>query len=417
MVKRAIILAAGQCKRLRPHTDNTPKCLLDISGKNLLGRQIEMLTKNGINDIYIVVGYLQEQIRDYVLKEYPDVNINYIMNEEYDTTNNGYSLQLALEQTDNTPFLLLNADVVCHSDIIAELLNDKHKNCMAIQRKPEVIVEDMKVQVEDKLITTVSKELLEAIGEFTGIAKITDTQIILNKLRETGKNEWFEKALDDLIKAQKINFFMTDVTHYPTMEVDFAYDLEVARDLFPWGQPDWEFGIRHESAKRSERIQDDAWALLKDTIECLERYNIKYWINWGTLLGLYRDKQFIPWDTDIDVTCHMEDRWKVINLVEPLLKKLGCFIPKEEVCYPEDRWYIRDMEKIELNFVEDVGDKYCYSPERSKLACPKAYIDNLDALDFRERKLPIPSNTAKYLELSYGTNWNIPIKGKKPVSL
>ena len=51
---KAIILAAGQAKRLRPITHDTPKCLLRIGNKCLLENQIDILIKNGVNEIFIV---------------------------------------------------------------------------------------------------------------------------------------------------------------------------------------------------------------------------------------------------------------------------------------------------------------------------------------------------------------------------
>ena len=134
-------------------------------------------------------------------------------------------------------------------------------------------------------------------------------------------------------------------------------------------------------------------------------------------MGAVRDKNFIKYDTDMDITCDWVDRYKILHEVEPRLKKLGCYIPKVEECYPEDRWYIRDKEKIELNFVIKVGNKYVYSPTRCKLACPLDYIDNLETIEFRGRKVIIPSNAEKYLELSYGKDYIIPQRGKKPISL
>ena len=57
---RAIILAAGEGKRLRPYTNNTPKCMVEIEGKSLIDRQINVLNKNGIDDIIIIGGYKSE---------------------------------------------------------------------------------------------------------------------------------------------------------------------------------------------------------------------------------------------------------------------------------------------------------------------------------------------------------------------
>ena len=57
-----IILAAGTGNRLRPITENIPKCLVEIGGKSLLNWQIEALTKAGISKINIVTGHRYHKI-------------------------------------------------------------------------------------------------------------------------------------------------------------------------------------------------------------------------------------------------------------------------------------------------------------------------------------------------------------------
>ena len=65
---QAIILAAGLAKRLRPLTDTTPKCLLEVNGKNLLHRTMENVIANGITNFVFVTGYRENMIKSY-LKE------------------------------------------------------------------------------------------------------------------------------------------------------------------------------------------------------------------------------------------------------------------------------------------------------------------------------------------------------------
>ena len=61
---QCIILAAGLSKRLRPLTDKTPKCLLEVRGKTLLGQTIDNVKANGINDFVIITGYRESMIKD-----------------------------------------------------------------------------------------------------------------------------------------------------------------------------------------------------------------------------------------------------------------------------------------------------------------------------------------------------------------
>ena len=60
---RAIILAAGQGTRLRPLTNDRPKCLVPLAGISLLERQAQTLRSCGINEIRVVGGYLVDEIK------------------------------------------------------------------------------------------------------------------------------------------------------------------------------------------------------------------------------------------------------------------------------------------------------------------------------------------------------------------
>jgi phosphorylcholine metabolism protein LicD len=175
----------------------------------------------------------------------------------------------------------------------------------------------------------------------------------------------------------------------------------------------WERHIRRGEDVNPEKAE----RLLFDLLDLLEQNKITYWLNWGLLLGAVREKDFISYDTDMDVTVFWDDRRSILDIIEPAMAKKGCYIPKVEECFPEDRWYIRDKEKIELNFVIKVGNKYVYSPSRCTLVSPTEYLDNLETIDFRGRKVTIPSNAEEYLRLSYGDDWKTPIRDKKPKTL
>lgn len=99
----AIILAAGQGTRLRPFTDNVPKCMVQINGRSMIEWQIDVLRSAGIQKIVAVTGYKEEEITaDGLIK---------VHNPEYASTNMVYSLFCAEDFLKGEVF-------ICYGDIV-----------------------------------------------------------------------------------------------------------------------------------------------------------------------------------------------------------------------------------------------------------------------------------------------------------
>ena len=82
----ALILAAGQGKRLRPLTENTPKCMLEIFGKPIIYFQIKSLLRNNIKNITIVTGFNEDKIINYLNSNFPEANFTFVKNKKYEET-------------------------------------------------------------------------------------------------------------------------------------------------------------------------------------------------------------------------------------------------------------------------------------------------------------------------------------------
>jgi choline kinase len=236
---KAVILAAGIASRLRPLTNDTPKCLLRIGKKLILEQAIENLIANELDDIIIVTGYLENKIREYIGMRFPELNIHFIQNDLYATTNNIYSLGLAGKGVGENPMLLMDSDIVFDQRIISELLRSGHDNCLALKKHP-VNEEEIKVRIDARgRVLEISKEVSpdEAIGESIGIELFGNSgrrelfDVIERKVTIEGKvNQFYEAAFQELIDEGH-DLFVVDATDYFCMEIDTPDDLRLAGEL------------------------------------------------------------------------------------------------------------------------------------------------------------------------------------------
>lgn len=234
----AVILAAGMATRLRPLTDDRPKCLLQVGTKTLLARTIDALVENAISELVIVTGYRGEMIRQAVEAAYPALNVHYIDNADYRTTNNIYSLWLAKPFIDGRETLLLDSDILLDASLIRAILNAEG-SALALNRHT-LGEEEMKiVTAPDGRMVEISKtcDPQKAVGESVGVEKMTAdyTSALFRELAkmivvEGLSGVFYEQAFQRLI-TQGHTFNIVDTTDYFSMELDTVADFELAGRL------------------------------------------------------------------------------------------------------------------------------------------------------------------------------------------
>ena len=123
---RAIILAAGRGKRLGPLGDGRPKCLVELSGKPLLDRQVAALRGGGVSEIGIVRGYRADMI------QLPGVM--YFENPRWSETNMVSSLCAAAQWLRSGPVIVSYADIFFRRELVRELVESQDDLAIAYDR-------------------------------------------------------------------------------------------------------------------------------------------------------------------------------------------------------------------------------------------------------------------------------------------
>jgi len=151
---QAVILAAGLGKRIQSITNCIPKCLIEVNGKRIINYQLDTLNNLGIQDIVVVVGYLQEKIRTIIGNR-----VIYIENAIYGKSNSSYSLWLARNILLGD-FIYLNGDLLFHESILKRLLDDPAENVMATDHSKIEQEDDMfKARIEAGQIIELTKRM------------------------------------------------------------------------------------------------------------------------------------------------------------------------------------------------------------------------------------------------------------------
>ena len=195
-----IILAAGQGTRLRPITNNVPKCMITFLGKPLLERQKEALYACGVQNITVVAGYKNETI--------PKDCFKVILNPDFATTNMVSTLFCAESQIDTSKdTLIMYGDCIYESSVIETLLKDTSKAAITIDlnwrsywaARIENPLEDAEtLKLDDRgNITELGKKpnsYDDVQGQFMGLIKIRADQweSISTTYHQLPKDQYFD---------------------------------------------------------------------------------------------------------------------------------------------------------------------------------------------------------------------------------
>ena len=227
-------------KRLRPLTDNKPKCLLEVGHRTLLERTVEAMHQAGISEFVVVTGYRADQIRDFLTSHFPLFTFHFLHNADYEHNNNIYSLWMSMQEVRGKDFLLMDSDILCDPAAVVRIASEP-ESALAVNRH-ELGEEEMKVVVDaNQRITEISKTCRpeDAMGESVGIEHITADysealacELDLMIEQEGLIDILYERAFERLI-PQGHTFRVVDTTNYFSYELDTPEDFQRAQELMP----------------------------------------------------------------------------------------------------------------------------------------------------------------------------------------
>jgi choline kinase len=241
---KAIILAAGQGTRLRPLTDDRPKCMVEYNGKSIITTILETMHNCGIEDIAIVGGYKIDVLKEYL----KDQRIFFFENKAYEKTNMVSTFFCAKEWMDDD-LIISYADIMYTDSILQKVLSEpspistsvdlewlelwKHRmddplsdaetmklddmgNIMELGKKPKSYDE---IQGQYMGLIKIKKELLREIVEFYATLS-RDAMYDGKTFEQMYMTSFLQMIIDHIMPIKAV------LVHGGWIEIDCIQDME-----------------------------------------------------------------------------------------------------------------------------------------------------------------------------------------------
>ncbi|WP_337997448.1 sugar phosphate nucleotidyltransferase [Oleispirillum naphthae] len=240
MIEKALILSAGQGKRLLPLTERKAKCLLAFNGRTLLEWQIACLAEQGIREITVVTGFRAEAIDAMLHARTVDgVRVDTLFNPFFQVADNLGSCFIAREMMRSGGFVLLNGDTLFHPQVFARArAQARGPITLTVDRKDRYDDDDMKVQCDGGRLRAVGKHLSETAtnGESIGMTFFSAeggamfAAAVEAALHDPeGLKLWYLSVIDRLAREHEVR--IASIRGLEWCEVDYPKDLAAAGAL------------------------------------------------------------------------------------------------------------------------------------------------------------------------------------------
>ena len=244
---QALMLAAGKGSRLGKYTKNNTKCMLEVNGKTLLERTIDSLLEANIDKFIIVLGYKKENVINFIKEKELDkkINITYVYNDIYDTTNNIYSLYLAKEYLKNDDTILLESDIIYDKSIIKKLVDSNYESAAVVAKYNEwmdgTVVTLNKSNVIKNFIEKKDFEYKDVLSYYKTVNIYKFSKDFSNRfylpflesyIKCYGNNDYYELVLKVIANLKEVKLYGYVLNNELWYEIDDCQDLDIASSIF-----------------------------------------------------------------------------------------------------------------------------------------------------------------------------------------
>jgi choline kinase len=238
--QKAIILSAGQGSRLLPHTQDMPKCLLDLAGRSMLEWQLLGLARAGIREAVVVTGFRSDLVERTLPRITPaGMQVRTLFNPFYKVADNLASCWMVRAELAG-PVLTLNGDTLFEPAIARRLLEAPAADItVTIDRKPGYDEDDMKVITDGDRLTAIGKKLAmaEVTGESIGFLRFSTAGAarFVAEIERTmrtleGTSLWYLSAIHRLANSGT-DVRVASIEGLQWGELDFPADLVRCRTI------------------------------------------------------------------------------------------------------------------------------------------------------------------------------------------
>tara|TARA_B100001093_G_C26848371_1_gene1023912 strand:+ start:971 stop:2761 length:1791 start_codon:yes stop_codon:yes gene_type:complete len=240
-----LIPAAGMGKRLGSETENKTKAMVEVAGKTLIERCLDAAIAHPISRIILIVGYQKKHLMNFLGHSYKGVEIIYVENDDYATTNNIYSIYLAKNFLLEDDTILIESDLIFDPKILDMVIKNKLENLAVVDRyKAWMDGTVVKMNNDFSISHFIPKTSFnyEHVNEYYKTVNIYKfSKNFLNNLylpfleayaNALGNNEYYEEVLKVIVNLDTHQLFALPLDNETWYEIDDKQDLDNANVLF-----------------------------------------------------------------------------------------------------------------------------------------------------------------------------------------